>query len=279
MKRGYLKLIRLYKIIFLIIALIFWSKLFAFYPLTWKDLMYQMEKRMSWHAAKIETTIKVFDPLVNNTDSETRLYPRELTSRGYNQVIYWKDGEVLVIETKNRNDELLHFYYENRSDLLSISLNDNRTFVTEEILPRQLRFKSRYEYDRSKALEEFGIISKEVSYHLQDNNRVFIRIGNFESGHFALINPKNYELSSLHSKIWTGQNTWLDLKIIFKNFENYRWQLYPTITEYFLNDKLIKKVTVTKIRTLSTLPIKKLKIQALNLKRSQYTSLINDYAL
>ena len=279
MKRGYLNLVRLYIFIFVIISLIFGSRLFAFYPLTWKDLMYQMKNRMSWHAARIETTIKVFDPFVYNENSETRLYPREIPARGYNQVIYWKDGEILIIETKNRMDQLLHFYYENDSDLLSVSLNDNSTFVTEEILPRQLRFKSRFEYDRSKALEEFGIISKEVSYHLQEDNKVFLRIGNFESGHFALINPKNYELSSLHSRIWSVQNTWLNLKIIFKNYEKYRWQLYPKITEYFIDEKLIKRITVTKIRTLLKLPIKKLKKQAMNLKRSQTTSLINDYAL
>jgi len=280
MKRGYLNLVRLYKLIFIINLLIFGSKLFAFYPLTWKDLIYQMKNRMSWQVAKIETNIKVFDSSVNDVDEKSGLFPIELPARGYNQVIYWKDGKILIIETKNRKNELLHFYYENGSDLLSISLNDNRTFFTEEILPRHLRFKSRFEYDRSKALEEFGIISKKVSYHIQDDNEVFLRIGNLESGHYALINPKNYELYSLHSRIWSGKNNWLDLKIIFKNYEKYRWQLYPTITEYFLDKKLFKRVTVTKIRTLSTLPLKELKKQANDIKRShQKTSLINDYAL
>lgn len=280
MKRGYLNLVRLYKFIFIINLLIFGSKLFAFYPMTWKDLMYQMKKRMSWHLAKIETNIKVFDPSIYDEDEKTRLYPIELPARGYNQVIYWKDGEILIIKTKNRKNELLHFYYENNSDILSISLNDNRTFFTEEILPRHLRFKSRFEYDRSKALKEFGIISKKVSYHIQDDNKVFLQIGNIESGHYALINPKNYELYSLHSRIWSEGNTWLDLKIIFKNYEKYRWQLYPKITEYFLDNKLFKRVTITNIRTLSTLPLKKIKKQAMNIKRShQKTSLINDYAL
>jgi len=248
--------------------------------MTWKDLMYQMKKRMSWHLAKIETNIKVFDSSVNDVDEKSGLFPIELPARGYNQVIYWKDGKILIIETKNRKNELLHFYYENNSDILSISLNDNRTFFTEEILPRHLRFKSRFEYDRSKALKEFGIISKKVSYHIQDDNEVFLRIGNLESGHYALINPKNYELYSLHSRIWSEGNTWLDLKIIFKNYEKYRWQLYPKITEYFLDNKLFKRVTITNIRTLSTLPLKKIKKQAMNIKRShQKTSLINDYAL
>ena len=280
MKRGYLNLVRLYKFFFVIISLVFGSTIFSYYPLTWEDLIYQMEKRMSWHAARIETNTEVFDPSYFNLDEGTRLNPKKLPARAYNQVIYWKDGEILIIETKNRKNQLLHFYYENNSDLLSISLNDNRTFDTEEILPRELRFKSRYESHRSKALEEFGIISKKVSYHLEDDNRVFLRIGNFKSGHFALINPKNYELYSLHSRIWSRKGAWLDLKIIFKNYEKYRWQLYPVITEYFLDEKLFKRVTVTKIRTLSTLPLKELKKQVLNLKQyQQTTSLSNDYAL
>jgi len=274
-----LSLIRIYKFFFVIITLIIGSTSFAFFPMTWEDLVYQMGKKMSWHVAKIETTTKIFDPLPNKLDENRQLLPKEILSRGYHQVIYWKDGEVLIIETKNWKDELLHFYYENKSELLSVSLNDNRTFLTEEILPRQLRFKSRFEYNRVKALEEFGIISKKISYHIQDDNKVFLRIGNFESGHFALINPKNYELDSLHSRIWAGNGNWLNLKIIFKNYEKYRWQLYPKITEFFLDEKLFKRVTVTKVRTLSKLPLKKLKKQAMSLKKSKTMSLKNDYGL
>ena len=83
----------------------------------------------------------------------------------------------------------------------------------------------------------------------------------------------------MNTRIWTEKDKWLDLKIIFKDYEKYRWQLYPKITEYFLDEKLFKRVTVNKIRTLSSLPLKRLKKQALNLKRSQTTTLKNDYAL
>jgi len=270
---------RLAKILSVVIFLNFISTVSAYYPLSWDDLMYHMEKNMNWQAARIETIVQIFDPFVKKVDNERLSNPVELPSRRFNQIIHWKDGEVLVVESKDDRDELLHFYYENKSDILSISLNKKRTFITEDIIPKQLRFKSRFESFREKALEEFGIFSKKVSYHIKEDNRVFLSIGDIESGHFALIDSKTYELSSMHSKIWKHDSGWHDLEIIFKNYENYSWQTYPVITEYFLDKQLFKRTTVSKIRTLTKLPIKKLQKKAMNLVIPKNATLKNDYAL
>ena len=251
----------------------------AFFPLTWDDLMFQMEKRMSWRKAKMETIVQVFDPFSTNADGEFSKNATELPARGFKQVIYWKDGEILVVETLDEQGQLLHFYYEYKDDLLSISLNDNRTLEIEDILPRQLRFRSRYENDRSRALKETGIIYKSIAYHISKNNRVFLRIGDLESGHFALLNPKTYDLISIHNRLWVENGNWLELKIIFKKYETYRWQTYPKVTEYFLDNRLFKRVRVSKIRTLSRLPIKKLQEQARKFRQVQTATLQNDYAL
>jgi len=53
----------------------------AFFPLTWDDLMFQMEKRMSWKRAKMETIIQVFDPFAKNADGEFSKNPVELPAR------------------------------------------------------------------------------------------------------------------------------------------------------------------------------------------------------
>ncbi|HIM44122.1 MAG TPA: hypothetical protein EYI92_02770, partial [Deltaproteobacteria bacterium] len=248
-------------------------------PLTWDDLMFQMEKRMSWKRAKMETVVQVFDPFAKNADGEFSKNPVELPARSFKQVIHWKDGEILIVETQDEQGQLLHFYYENKDELLSISLNDNRTLETEDILPHQLRFRSRYEDDRSRALEETGIIYKAIAYHISDDNHVFLRIGDFESGHFALLNPKTYDLISIHNRLWLEDENWLELKIVFKNYETYRWQTYAKVTEYFLDNRLFKRTTVSKIRTLSRLPIKELQEQAWKLRRLQTATLQNNYAL
>ena len=279
MKRGYLKLIRNSTILLLVILFNFSSTTAAFYPLDWDDLMFQMEKGMSWQVARMETVVQVFDPFIKNADAEIPTRPIELPARSFKQLIHWEDGKVLVVETQDEQGGLLHFYYENEADLLSLSLNDNRSFLTADILPRQLRFRSRYEEKRSRALQEFGIVSKEVAYHIRDDNHVFLRIGNLESGHYALLNPKTYELSSLHNKIWQEDGSSLDLTIVFKKYETYRWQTYAKVTEYYLDKRLFKRMTVIKIRTLSRLPLKKLKKQAINLRRSNTATLQNDYAL
>ncbi len=279
MKRGYLILIRNSTILLLVIFFNFSSTTAAFYPLDWDDLMFQMEKGMSWQEARMETVVQVFDPFIKNADAEIPTRPIELPARSYKQLIHWEDGKILVVETQDEQGGLLHFYYEYEADLLSISLNDNRSFLTADILPRQLRFRSRYEKKRSSALQEFGIVSKEVAYHIRDDNHVFIRIGNLESGHYALLNPKTYELSSMHNKIWQEDGSSLDLTIVFKEYETYRWQTYAKVTEYYLDNRLFKRMTVSKIRTLSRLPLKKLKKQAFNLRRKHTATLQNDYAL
>ena len=234
---------------------------------------------MSWKRAKMETVVQVFDPFAKNADGEFSKNPVELPARSFKQVIHWKDGQILIVETQDEQGQLLHFYYENKDELLSISLNDNRTLETEDILPHQLRFRSRYEDDRSRALEETGIIYKAIAYHISDDNHVFLRIGDFESGHFASLNPKTYDLISIHNRLWLEDENWLELKIVFKNYETYRWQTYAKVTEYFLDNRLFKRTTVSKIRTLSRLPIKELQEQAWKLRHLQTATLQNNYAL
>ena len=190
MKRRYLFLTRIVIIYFVLSLLSPVLKAFAYYPLSWDDLMYQMESRMSWNRLKMETVVQVFDPFVKTEGNDIPEHPVEIPARGYKQMIHWKDGEVLVVETYSMNGQLLHFYYEYNKDLMSVSLNDKRTFETEDIMPIQLRFRSKFGEIRSKALQEVGIVNKEIAYHVREDNHVFLRIGDLESGHYALLNPK-----------------------------------------------------------------------------------------
>jgi len=279
MKRGYLFLTRIAIIIFAVSFLNPVLTAVAYYPLSWDDLMYQMESRMIWTRLKMETVVQVFDPFSKTEENEIQKHPVELPARGYKQMIHWKDGEVLVVETSSMNGQLLHFYFEYKENLLSVSLNDNRTFEAEDIMPMQLRFRSKFGEIRSKALREVGIVNKEVAYHVREDNHVFLRIGDLESGHYALLNPKTYDLSVVHNRIWKTDGSWLDLKIIFKKYETYRWQTYPKVTEYFLEDQLFKRVSVSSVRTISRLPIKRLKELATKLRHKQISTLKHDYAL
>ena len=279
MKRRYLFLTRIVVIYFAVYFLIPVLTAFAYYPLSWDDLMYQLESRMSWKRLKMETVVQVFDPFAGNEENDIPEHPVEIPSRRYKQKIHWKDGEVLVVETYSMNGQLLHLYYEYNKDFLSVSLNDNRTFETEDIMPIQLRFRSKFGEIRSKALQEVGIVNKEIAYHVREDNNVYLRIGDLESGHYALLNPKTYDLSAVHNRIWKPDGSWLDLKIIFKNYEKYRWQTYPKVTEYFLDEKLFKRVSVSSVRTISRLPIKSLKELAKKLRHKQIATLKYDYAL
>jgi hypothetical protein len=272
-------LIRISIIYFAGFFLITVTTAFAFFPLSWDDLMYQMELRMNWKRVKMETVVQIFDPFSKTEENGIPEHPAAIPARGYKQLIHWKDGEVLVVETQSMEGELLHFYYEYKDDVLSVSLNDNRSFETEDILPLQIRFRSKYEEVRNKALQELGIVNKEIDYHIREDNHVFLRIGDLDSGHYALLNPKTYDLSAVYDRIWKSDGSWLDIKIIFNKYETYRWQTYPKVTEYYLDGHLFKRVSVSSVRTLSRLPINRLKEQAIKLRQKQIATLKYDYAL
>ena len=133
MKRRYLFLKRIAIIFFAVYFSIPLLTAVAYYPLSWDDLMYQMESRMSWKRLKMETVVQVFDPFAGTEGIDIPEHPVEIPVRGYKQVIHWKDGEVLVVETYSMKGQLLHLYYEYNKDLLSVSLNDNRTFEVEDL--------------------------------------------------------------------------------------------------------------------------------------------------
>ena len=172
-----------------------------------------------------------------------------------------------------------HVYKFPSAVILALVQSEQNGFETEDIMPIQLRFRSKFGEIRSKALQEVGIVNKEIEYHVREDNHVYLRIGDLESGHYALLNPKTYDLSAVHNRIWKPDGSWLDLKIIFKKYEKYRWQTYPKVTEYFLEDQLFKRVSVSSVRTISRIPIKRLKELAKKLRHINIATLKHDYAL
>ena len=75
----------------------------GYYPLSWDDLMYQMELRMSWKRLKMETVVQVFDPFPKTEGNDVSVGPIEIPARGFKQIIHWEDGELLVVETYSMN--------------------------------------------------------------------------------------------------------------------------------------------------------------------------------
>ena len=82
MKRRYLFLTRIAIIYFTVSFLIRVVTVFAYYPLSWDDLMYQMESRMSWKRLKMETVVQVFDPYARTEGNGNPEHPVELPARG-----------------------------------------------------------------------------------------------------------------------------------------------------------------------------------------------------
>ena len=234
----------------------------AFFPMSWSDLNFQMRYQAQWYRVRLENRIEIFDPFENKMGEMGKKIPRLMPERDYVQIINWKRDQVLVIETRNDEGQLMHLYYENRDQTVQKQIDPIRFFNLNEIMPHYLRFLTKKSEHREQALREFNIEDFLVSQTWHEN-QIHYRIGIQGSDHYALIDPKTFFLQSLHSSIQRANGSKWKLEVKFSKFKKYNRQEYPQITEYFLDGNLFKRVRLIKAKTLSRLPIKELKEMAM----------------
>ena len=230
----------------------------AYFPMSWSDLNYQMRYQAQWYRVMIENRVEVFDPFNSKMVSKGKILPKRVPEKSYVQIIHWKRDQVLVVETRSDEGQLMHLYYEYEEQSIEKQLDTVRYFNLHEIMPHFLRFLSKTKKNRERALREFNIEDFTVSQTWYDNE-IHYQIGITDSDHFALIDPKTFLLKSLHSSIHRADGTKWILKVKFSQFKNYQRQEFPQLTEYFLDGKLFKRVNLIKVKSLSRLPIKELK--------------------
>ena len=259
MKKNYLNLI----LIFFTFALMIIPKEGkTFFQLEWSDLNFQMRYQAQWYRVRLENRIEIFDPFENKMGEMGKKNPKFMPERDYVQIINWKRDQVLVIETRNDEGQLMHLYYENGDQTVQKQIDPIRFFNLNEIMPHYLRFLTKKSEHREQALREFNIEDFLVSQTWHEN-QISYRIGIQGSDHYALIDPKTFFLQSLHSSIQRANGSKWKLEVKFSKFKKYNRQEYPQITEYFLDGNLFKRVNLIKAKILSRLPIKELKEMAM----------------
>ena len=163
----------------------------AFFPLNWSDLNFQMRYQAQWYRVRLENRIEIFDPFENKMGEVGKKNPTLMSERDYVQIINWKRDQVLVIETRNDEGELMHLYYENRDQTIQKQIDPIRFFNLNEIMPHYLRFLTKKPEHREQALREFNIEDFLVS-QTWHKNQIYYRIGIQGSDHYALVDPKTF---------------------------------------------------------------------------------------
>ena len=250
----------------------------AYYPLDWEDLNFQMRFQANWYRIRMETRVEVFDPFATNLDRPEVPVSRIIPLKGCKQIIHWKRDEMINIETRDAQGQLLHIYYEYKDEIIEQQIYGQRVFKLLDVMPHYLRFLSRNQANRDRALAELNIDDHTVSQQWY-GDRIYYRIGLPGSGNFVLLDSKTFELNSAHGSIRKADGSEWKLKILFSQFEKFSGQRFPRTTKYLLDDRLFKKVSVVSLKTIQILPFQELKKIALARLQAKNAYLDIDYAL
>ena len=244
------------------------------YQLDWNDLWYFIEQNTRmWDRVIFTTTAQVFDPFVqSDTFSQ---HPSALTELGYEQTIYWEEGMV-VVETRDHEGELLHFYYDSNGTIVDVNAQSKRNFLKMDILPHYLRFVVKHAEAWQKALQEVYIEGSEISLYRDPDLNIHYRIGELQSNHFALVDKQRFFLKAIHYPIQNGEKEHL-IHIAFEKMTTYEKLEYPAQTDYFLDNRLFKRVLVQSFKRPEQLPWKQLHLKAGQLSETPFTTLEYDY--
>ena len=222
-------------------------------PLAWGDLQFQMNQRVKWRRIYLETEVQVFDPFQSVADAKGKLRPVERPARHYRQRIHWKADEVIIVESTGFQNRQRHIHIEYKDNYADTALHPG--FDWHETSPWYLRLLARNSHNREQTLREYGLSGFHVTLQLSANNHAFYRVGHPESGAYAFIQPITFRFHSLHREVQQPDGTVWRLEVRFSKFKTYRKQAYPQVTEYLLDGKLHKRVTVTKMEYLRRIPV------------------------
>lgn len=241
--------------------------------LTWDDMMPQvLRHNQAWEQVLLNTSVEVFEPFVLKKEEP----PQPMLMHGFLQTIYWKSGQLLAIETRDQQNELLHFYYEALGDIEDALTQSQRPFAQEDIFPHYLKFIVQRPKDWESVAEMFGIQSREISLFRDLDASIYYRIGDLQTQNFALIDEQSFLLKALQYEI-QSQNGVHTIRIQFKEMTPYGDLQYPKSTEYLIDGKLFKRVTVSQLNVPETLPLRALRQSALKWSTPAMLSIGTDF--
>ena len=262
------------KIFLCLFVVVSWQMPGKAYQLDWNDLWYYIEQNTRmWDRVIFTTTAQVFDPFVQSDTLSPQ--PPALTELGYEQTIYWEEGMV-VVETRDHGGDLLHFYYDSNGAIVDVNVQSNRDFLKMDILPHYLRFVVKHAEAWQEALQEVYIEGSQISLYRDPDLNIHYRIGELQSNHFALVDKQRFFLKALHYPIQNGEKEHL-IRIAFEKMTTYEKLEYPAQTDYFLDNRLFKRVLVQSFNRPEQLPWELLHLKARQMSETPFTTLEYDY--
>ncbi|MBF0279034.1 MAG: hypothetical protein HQM13_14635 [SAR324 cluster bacterium] len=235
-----------------------------------------LQENKKWDQAHLTVEVSIYDPFFKDLESSPGSRSNKISHLGYQQNIYWKAGELLVVETSNDLGELLHFYYESGGDVISVASQSKRIFSKMDILPHYFRFIVNRKEEWEKALQEVYVQGKEISLHHHRDFNVLYKVGDSQSEHFALIDSESFLLKELQHTIQGDGKKYL-IRIVFQTMTEYKELQYPKNTEYFLDDRLFKRVFIKSIDSPAKIPLDSLRQKAVKWSNARSATFQIDY--
>jgi hypothetical protein len=243
------------------------------YQPTWADIVDQFQDKLLWARSIYSVQVQIFDPFEPNADGS----PRELPERGFQQKVHWKVDEYLTVETQDEQQRLLHYLYEVEGTRVSAQIATGRQFSEQEVRPLYFSFFTKSLDGFRWALEQAGVASDLHYWHLAPDGNVYHRLGHAETGAYLLMSTSADRLLSIHWPFTTPDGRQEVMSAQFSEFEEYRNQLYPKVTAFYLGDRLFMRKTITEITEPVRLPWRRLKQLAEDYRPQETVSLGQDF--
>ncbi|MBF0286573.1 MAG: hypothetical protein HQM14_02050 [SAR324 cluster bacterium] len=251
------------------------GKSFAYQP-TWQDMMHHvLQNSKQWDRVMLTTKVHVFDPFANENGKGQR--SAKVSEWGYQQKIYWEMNNFLTIETFDHNQQLLHFYYEADGDEVSSITQQDRYFSKMDVFPHYLLFVVSRGKDWEKALQAINVHGTDISLYRDKDYSTFYRIGDQSTDHFVLLDQHNFLLKALNYSVRTEEKNHT-IQVLFKRLTKYKKLLsYPIHTDYYLDNRLFKRVVIDSFERPPKLPKEILRQKAIKWSQNHSALLQTDY--
>lgn len=197
--------------------------------------------------AYFETHVSIFDPEyylpLEQSYEDSQFEPKERKDLGFQQNIVWIRDDFSSHQILNYKQELLNFSIKTEGYSIYKNISKNRVFLEEDTFFYPIFFYSKYNKTIQNNLDELGIPYNQVSLISLENGESYYQLG--DSKNNIIVNIKKLRVEEVNIVIDYHEKEF-PLKIKMKSFYASR-PLIPKICEYYINNRLLKKVEITNI--------------------------------
>ncbi len=206
------------------------------------ELMDQMLKaHQSIGQFVLQTEVTVYDPeafIPLNQEGDPGI-PYELSARGYRQTLTFLRDELIVIESRDKKNKLLHLYLETPKGRFSKSFERPVSLSELDTAFTPLAFYTKRAASLRKHLGGLGIAPLEVTID-EVKGRILYRFGWGEE--YILVDPDSFRIEEVHRLVQAG-GRYYPLREVFSHWHSIKKQV-PLRVDQYIQGRLFKQIQV-----------------------------------